>query len=217
MDGWAGGSPQTGGYAKKKTFRATQQDSPHVRQRRADYLDTIEELNPKTLVYIDETGCQLEMPKVYARCLPGQRAHDTRPYRRGNQISIVGALGYDSVRTAMAVEGTIDGPGFLTFVERCLVPTLIPGEVVVMDNLGVHGVTGVEQAIRWAGARVLFLPPYSPELNPIEECWSKVKEFLRNHASGTLRHFLRNLKGALESVSPYDVEGWFEHAHAQAH
>lgn len=213
----ANGAQRTGILTKKKTFRATQRDSLRVKKRRADYLATIEELQPERLVFVDETGCQPQMPTTYARSLRGQRIHASCPYRRGGNVSIVGALGYDEIRAAMVVDGSIDGPAFLAFIETYLVPTLKPGDIVILDNLGVHGIAGVTEAIHSVGARILYLPPYSPDLSPIEECWSKVKSYLRKHPSVTLRQFRQRLKEAFETVSSYDIIGWFEHALSQAH
>ena len=117
----------------------------------------------------------------------------------------------------MAVEGTINGTLFLGFVKHFLAPTLAPGDIVIMDNLSIHKVSGVAETIAAAGARVLYLPAYSPDFNPIEECWSKVKAFIRSLAPDTPRTFIRALRAALNAVSTYDIAGWFDHAHVEVH
>jgi len=118
---------------------------------------------------VDESGSNQAMARDYARVPQGQRAHSAKPLNRGPHVTMIGALGLMGVVAAMLVEGFTDGAVFVAFVHEVLVPQLRPGQVVVLDNLKAHQVAGVREAIAAVGARLLYLPPYSPDQNPIEE------------------------------------------------
>jgi transposase len=125
------------------------------------------------------------MTRRYA-CSPiGQRAFSSAPINYGPNISVIGAIRQDGVAAGMSIEGPVDGEVFLAFTRHILAPALQPGDVLVMDNLSVHKVKGVVEAVEAVGARVLFLPPYSPDYNPIEQCWAKFKEWMRSQAART--------------------------------
>ena len=111
----------------------------------------------------------------------------------------------------MSIEGSVDGEVFLAFIEQILVPTLRPGQVVVMDNLAAHKGAAVRTAIEATGAQLLFLPPYSPDLNPIEECWSKLKAWLRKQAARTHEALEQALTEAFQLITSDDARGWFNH------
>ena len=130
-------------------------------------------------VFIDEMGSNLGLTRLYGRAAPGQRVHDQVPGDRGGNVSTIGAIGLDGIRTGLSVPGPIDGETMLFFVEDLLVPTLHRGDIVLMDNAPIHKLDAIEDAIEAAGAWVLFLPTYSPDLNPIEHAWAKVKARLR--------------------------------------
>ena len=162
-------------------------------------------------VFIDEMGSNLGLTRLYGRAAPGQRVHDAVPGDRGGNVSTIGALGLEGIRTGLSVPGPIDGDTMLFFVEELLVPTVKRGEIVVMDNNPIHKLAEIEDAIEAAGAWVLFLPPYSPDLNPIEPCWSKVKARLRSLKPRTLPDLLDALGEAFASITPHDILGWFRH------
>lgn len=151
------------------------------------------------------------MTPRYARSLKGQRAHGYCPINYGPNVTVTGAIRLDGVVTALSMDGAMDGETFLAFTHQFLVPELRPGDVVVMDNLASHKVAGVVETIEAAGASVLYLPPYSPDYNPIEMCWSKVKEFLRTQATRTRESLERALAQGLDLVSFSDLIGWFKH------
>ena len=130
-------------------------------------------------VFIDEMGTNLGLTRRYGRAAPGTRVLEQVPGDRGGNVSTIGALALDGIRTGLSVPGAIDGDTMLFFVEELLVPTLKRGDIVVMDNNPIHKLDEIEDAIEAVGAWVLFLPTYSPDLNPIENCWSKVKARLR--------------------------------------
>ena len=156
-------------------------------------------------------GSNLGLTRRYGRAAPGQRVLDQVPGDRGGNVSTIGALGLDGTRTGLSVPGAIDGETMLFFVEELLVPTLKRGDIVVMDNNPIHKLDDIEDAIEAVGALVLFLPTYSPDLNPIENCWSKVKSLLRSLKPRTLQDLLDALVKAFSSITQQDILGWFQH------
>ena len=124
---------------------------------------------------------------------------------------MLAALGVDGVTAAMTINGATDGDVFRVFVEQVLGPSLTPGDIVVMDNLSAHKVAGIREAIESAGARLIYLPPYSPDLSPIEQCWSKLKSFLRTAQARTCETLDEAITHALATVSPADARAWFAH------
>ena len=130
------------------------------------------EVAPEDLVFVDESGVNCAMTRLYARSPKGQRAFGHAPRNWGQNVSIIGALGLQGPLASGYLVGATDGAAFLAYVEQRLVPALWPGAVVVMDNLRAHKVRGVRETIEAVGARVLYLPPYSPDFNPIELAWS---------------------------------------------
>jgi transposase len=151
------------------------------------------------------------MTREYARGPRGERVQGYVPRNRGTVTTMIGAMGLDGVRAMMTVEGATDAEVFDTFVTHLLVPKLKPGDIVVLDNVGAHKPEAALARIRAAGARVLFLPPYSPDLNPIEHCWSKVKAFLKKFEALTVASLDAAIARAIELVTPKDALGWFEH------
>jgi transposase len=156
-------------------------------------------------------GSNLGLTRLYGRATPGQRVLDQVPGDRGGNVSTLGALSLDGLRTGLRVPGAIAGETMLFFVEALLVPTLKRGDIVVMDNNPIHTLAEIEDAIEAAGAWVLFLPTYSPDLNPIELCWSKVKSRLRSLKPRTLPDLLDALGHAFSSITQSDIRHWFEH------
>ena len=156
-------------------------------------------------------GSNLGLTRLYGRAAPGQRVLDHVPGDRGGNVSTIGAIGLDGIRTGLSVPGAIDGETMLFFVEQLLVPTLKRGASVVMDNNPIHKLDDIEDAIEAVGAWVLFLPTYSPDLNPIELCWAKVKSRLRSLKPRTLPDLLDALGQAFSSITPHDILHWFEH------
>jgi transposase len=162
-------------------------------------------------VFIDEMGSHLGLTRLYGRAAPGQRVYDEVPGDRGGNVSTIGALGVNGIRTGLSVPGPIDGDTMLFFVEELLVPTLKRGDIVVMDNNPIHKLDEIEDAIEAVGAGVLFLPTYSPDLNPIEHCWSKVKTRLRALKPRTLPDLLEALVTAFASITTADIRGGVQH------
>ena len=162
-----------------------------------------------TLVFVDEAGAHVAMARLYGRAAPGERAPGSVPQNWGDNVSMISALASDGLRATMTVPGAVDGEVFLIYVREVLCPALTGGDIVVMDNLGAHKVAGVREAIEAAGARLEYLPPYSPDLNPIEKCWSKVKTALRAAAARTREALDEAISGAIDAVSAHDAQAWF--------
>jgi transposase len=164
------------------------------------------------LLFVDESGSNQALARDYGRAPRGQRASGAKPVQRGRQVTMVGALGLVGVVAAMMVEGFVDGAAFLAFVQEVLVPQLHPGQVVLLDNLKAHKVAGVREAIEAVGGRLIYLPPYSPDFSPIEECWSKIKAILRTKAARTLERLWEAITEAFAAITSQDAQGWFTHA-----
>lgn len=200
------------GYTrKKKTLHATERDQDEdVRAARLAYREGQKTMKSGKLIFVDECGARLGMTRTYARSPRGQRAEGTAA-AHGQNVSVIGALGLGQMKTALMVEGAIDGVLFKSFVEELLVPVLQPGDTVLLDNPPIHKGKGIEAAIRATGATLQYLPAYSPDLSPIELCWSKVKQSLRSAGALTLQSLQKALKTALQEITDSDIKGWFQH------
>ncbi len=133
------------------------------------------------------------------------------PDDHGPNVTMVGSMGFEGISTAMSFEGAMNGAVFKVFVEQVLGPTLVEGDLVVMDNLPAHKVLGIEKAIESRGATLVYLPPYSPDFSPIEQCWSKVKTWLRKAKARDRDTLDKAIVDALGEVTASDAKGWFQH------
>ena len=158
-------------------------------------------LDPRRLVFINETWAKTNMTRTHGRCAKGQRLVDKVPHGHWKTLTFLAALRCDAITAPFVLDGPINGDWFLAYVEQVLVPTLKPGDVVVMDNLGSHKGKAVRRAIRQAGAHLLFLPPYSPDLNPIEQVFAKLKTLLRKAAERTVEATWRRIGKLLDHFS----------------
>ena len=154
--------------AQKKTLRASEQDRPDVAARREVWHQAQPFIDPDKLVFIDETGASTKMTRLYARAPRGRRAIASAPFGHWKTTTSVAALRRSGLTAPMVLDGPMTGPAFLAYVQQVLVPTLRPGDIVVLDNLPAHKIAEVRVAIRDAGAQFFLLPPYSPDLNPID-------------------------------------------------
>ena len=184
---------------------------------RDDYFDTIEDVHPQDLIFIDETGTNQAMTPMYAKAPKGKRVHEARPVKRGKLYTVIGAIVLGGMLTAMTVEGGTVTETFHAFVEHLLCPHLRPGHVVVLDRLPAHRNLQIREMIEDKDARVVFLPPYSPELNPIEPAWSKIKTFIKKKKPRSMMDIDIAVAGALPTVSHTDSIGWFEHCGINVH
>jgi transposase len=163
------------------------------------------------LKFVDESGVNLAMTRLYGRAPTGERVMASVPQNYGQSVTVLGALGAHGLQAVMTVEGATDTEVFRTYVKRVLGPTLTPGDIVVMDNLQAHKVVGIQQAIARRGAQLVYLPPYSPDLSPIEACWSKLKTALRTAKARTRDVLDAAIKAALPTITAVDAHGWFRH------
>jgi transposase len=161
--------------------------------------------------FVDESGVNLALTRLYGRAPRGERALGSVPVNYGATLTMVGALGVGGLEAVMTVEGATDGAVFLTYVQQVLEPTLQAGDIVVMDNLKAHKVAGIQEALEARGAQLLYLPPYSPDLSPIEQCWSKLKAARRAVGARTRRAPERALRHALSTITASDAVAWFAH------
>lgn len=151
------------------------------------------------------------MTRRYGRGLKGARVVGSAPLNHGKNTTIVGILGVDGIAAVTTLEGAINGAKFQSYVTETLGPTLETGDVVVMDNLPVHKVAGIAEAIHQRGAQLLYLPPYSPDLSPIENCWSKVKTHLRQAKARSQEALETALAEGLDKVTSSDAQDWFKY------
>ena len=163
----------------------------------------------KKLVFIDESGVKTNMTRLYGRATRGMRANDSAPHGHWGVRSLISSVRADGETACLSVDAATDAEIFQTYVQKILVPTLRPGDIVVMDNLSSHKSPAVEKAISAAGASVEYLPAYSPDLNPIEKMWSKIKSHLRAAEARTSRALHSAIRRAFDAVTPKDTESWF--------
>jgi len=186
----------------KKTAHASEQERPDVAARRQAWFDAQPDLDPEDLVFIDETGASTKMARLRGRAPRGQRCRAPIPHGHWKTITFVAALRLCGLTAPMVLDGPMNGPAFLAYVEQVLVPTLRPGQTVVMDNLPAHKVAGVRAAIHATGARLWLLPPYSPDFNPIENAFAKLKASLRRAAARTIPALWDAIRDALPQFTP---------------
>lgn len=178
---------------------------------RREYWTTIGEVKLSDLVFIDETGVNLAMTRHHARAKKGKRAYNHCPYNRGKNVTLIGAIAIKGFLAPFTFEGWTNKESFLIYITKVLLPQLWPGACVVMDNLPAHKAIKVRELIESTGAKVIFLSPYSPDFNPIENCWSKIKEYLRTMESRTAEDLNQSISEAIERVTNEDIIGWFTH------
>jgi transposase len=166
-------------------------------------------LDPGRLVFLDESGAKTNMTRLRGRAPKGQRLHAHAPHGRWQTTTIIGAIRVDGSTACMTLEGPTDTEVFRAYVQQVLVPTLRPGEVVVMDNLSPHKSEPTLALLTQAGAEVLFLPAYSPDFNPIEKMWSKVKACLRSAEARTREELFTAIGAALKQVTGQNPRNWF--------
>lgn len=160
---------------------------------------------------MDESGATTQMTRHYGRAPRGQRVGEATPQSHWQTLTIFAALTTRGLEAPMTIPEPTDGDIFLAYVEQVLCPRLRPGQVVIMDNLSAHKVAGVRELIEAAGARLLYLPPYSPDLNPIEQAWSKVKQILRSLKARTAEALESAVAEALNAITAENAIAWFAH------
>jgi transposase len=184
---------------------------------RSQWRGRVSEFVIERLKFIDESGSNLALTRLFGRAAPGARVCEGVPQNRGENVTMLAALSVEGVCAPMTVNGAVDGSVFLTYIREVLAPTLREGDVVVMDNLGAHRGVGIKQVIEARGARLEYLPPYSPDYNPIEKCWSKIKTALRKAKARTREALEGALKQALLTISESDARAWFTYCGYPVH
>jgi transposase len=200
------------GSASKKTLHAAEQDRPDVARRRDRWKRYQDRLDPRHLVFIDETWAKTNMTRSHGRSRRGERLLAKAPFGQWRTLTFLAAMRHDRIDAPVLFDGPINGARFRAYVERALIPTLEPGDIVIMDNLGSHKSHAVRAAIRKAGARLFFLPPYSPDLNPIEMVFSKLKSCLRKASARTEEKVLQAIAQILPTFTPRECANYLRHA-----
>jgi putative transposase len=198
--------------SQKKTLIASERDRPDVAWRRAQWKAHQGRIDPSRLVFIDETWTKTNMAPLFGWAPRGQRLMAKVPHRRWKTMTFLAALRHDRVDAPWLIDGPINGDSFLTYIEAVLAPTLRSGDIVVMDNLGSHKGKAVRRCLRAVGAKLFFLPKYSPDLNPIEMFFSKLKHWLRKAARRTPDAIHNAIAAILPTVTPAECANFFAHA-----
>ena len=182
---------------------------------RVAWRDEATAIDPERFVFLDESGFDTRLSRTHARAPRGQRAHGHAPGGRWRRLTLIGALSLDGLCAAMLVGGATNTAVFLAFVTQVLIPALKqkrPDAIVVMDNLAAHKAAVVRRALDAAGIAYRYLPAYSPDMNPIERAWSKLKTYLRARAARTREALEHAVPEAIATVTPGNAQGWFRHA-----
>ena len=183
-----------------------------MKAARENWFDGQDDLEPERLIFIDESGLSTKMARLRGWAPKGKRCRAAIPHGHWKTITFVGGLTLAGFVAPMLLDGPMDGESFLAWVEQMLAPTLRPGDIVVMDNLAAHKVAGVRQAIEVHGAELHYLPPYSPDLNPIENAFAKLKAHVRKSAARTLDALERAAANGLQQFKPRQCANFFAHA-----
>jgi transposase len=199
------------GLRLKKRLRAAEQERADIVEARAAWAALMGELDVTKLVFLDETWTTTSMVRTRGRAPRGQRLIAAIPHGHWQTTTVLCGLRHDKVVAPLVLDGAIDGPAFLAWVEQFLAPTLAPGDIVVADNLSSHKVAGVRQAIEARGASLRFLPPYSPDLNPIELLSSKLKRLLRSAAARTIDALWHAIGQLLDQFTPAECANYLRH------
>jgi transposase len=200
-------APQTD--AQKKTAHASEQDRPDVLKRREDWFEGQLDLDPKRLVFIDETWTSTNMARTHGRCARGERLRASVPHGHWKTTTFVAGLRIDGIAAPFVLDGPINRNAFEIYVAKVLVPELKPGDIVVMDNLSSHKGAAVRAMIAAAGASLLYLPPYSPDFNPIEKAFSKLKAHLRKAAERTVNGLWDAIGRLIDLFTPQECANFF--------
>ena len=188
------------------------QDRPDVAAARAELKAEQKKLAPPRLIFIDETAVTTKMVRHYGRAPRGERLVASVPHGHWKTLTLVAALRIDGLTAPYVIDGAMDGPSFIAYVEQVLVPTLRKRDIVFMDNLRTHKIDGVRAAIEAAGAKLRYLPAYSPDLNPIEMAFSKLKTALRKGAARTVQALLKLVGKLIKTFAPAECVNYFRHA-----
>jgi transposase len=203
---------QRHGISFKKTAHASEQDRPDVTEARSAWRARQGRLDPRRLVFLDETWTNTKMARLRGRCRRGLRLKSALPHGHWKTTTFVAGLRCREIIAPLVIDRPMNGLIFRTYVEEMLVPALTPGDMVIMDTLSAHKVDGIRQAIEGAGARLCYLPPYSPDFNPIEQAFAKLKALLRKAAERTIDGLWHRIGEILDQFSPQECQNYFQNA-----
>ena len=195
----------------KKTVHASEHDRADVRLARTAWRAAAPTLDPARLVFLDESGVRTDLIRRYGRGLSGARVPDHTPDGRWHTTTFLGALRVTGLTAPAVFDGPIDGASFLAYIEQVLTPTLAPGDIVIMDNLSCHKSPAVRRAIEAVGAQLWFLPKYSPDFNPIELAFAKLKAILRKARCRTREVLWDTIGAAVPGYDPAECRNYFRH------
>jgi transposase len=213
--GWAGPAAdlafvaEIGSSAEKKSLHASERDTEANLRQRQEFVARLSTIAPQQLIFLDESGVTTSMTRLRARCLGGRRIHEATPGGHWKIMTILGAMSMDGMIATMTIEEATDADIFLAFVQQVLCPALKSGDWVVMDNLSSHKVPQVRVSIEKVGAQLLYLPPYSPDLNPIEKAWAKLKQLLRAAQARSKEALETAIADALKLITSENAKAWF--------
>jgi transposase len=196
---------------EKKRLRAAEQDRPDIAEARAAWSGLQPKLDASRLIFLDETWATTNMARSHGRAPRGERLVAPVPYGHWHTTTFLCGLRQDGLVAPLVLDGAINGAAFLAYVEQMLCPTLRPGDIVICDNLASHKVSGVREAIEARGASLLYLPPYSPDLNPIELVFSKLKRLLRSAAERTVDALWSAIGRLLQQFTPDECANYLRH------
>jgi len=196
-------------HAQKKTAHASEQDRPDVLKRREDWFDGQLDLDPERLVFLDETWASTNMARTLGRAPKGRRLRAGVPHGHWKTTTFVAGIRTTGLVAPFVLDGPINRDAFEVYVDKVLVPDLRPGDTVIMDNLSSHKGPRVREMIEAAGASLLYLPPYSPDFNPIEKAFSKLKALLRKAAERTVEGLWTAIGRLLDAFTPTECANYF--------
>jgi transposase len=204
---------RSGLQLRKKVARAAEQGRPDVQEVREQFaaVQGLGLLDPDRLVFLDETAATTNMTRRYGRAPVGERLVDDVPFGHYKRITLISALRSDGLGAGMTIDGSMTGDRFVAYVEQVLLPELRVGDVVILDNLSAHKRAEARELIEGAGCSLVFLPAYSPDLNPIENAYSKLKALLRKAKQRTVDGLHAFLFGALDAFKPQECANFFSH------
>jgi transposase len=205
------GAEEDGVAVEKKSLHAGERDTEANLQRREAFLQRLRSIAPERLIFLDESGVTTQMTRTWARAPKGERIAESTPQGHWKVLTTLGAMNLLGMLAAMTIEAATDADIFDAFLEQMLCPKLKPGDVVVLDNLSAHKAASVAEKISACGAELIYLPPYSPDLNPIEKAWSKFKQYLRSAKARTTEALDQAITEALNTISPANAQAWFAH------
>jgi transposase len=182
-----------------------------VKRKRSVVQKEVAVLDVERFKFLGESSINTSLTRLYGRAAPEQRVVDSAPQPSGLQTTTLAVMGWTGITAPLVLSGAVNGTVFYGYIQDCVVPTLRPGDILFMDNLSAHKVAGLDELIRSCSAHLIYLPPYSPDFNPIELAWSMVKTILRRLKARTFPDLIETLKQALLAITPQDIYGWFAH------